>query len=155
MRINKKTLKIIDKFKLSPHPEGGWYKEVVRSKNYIKRFDGKQRNYITSILYLLNKGDKSAWHRVNGADEIWIYLRGSPLYLWCVDSEDTIIEEFKIDANNPIQIVPSGYWQAAKSSGDFTLSSCCVGPGFDFKDLQFLRDLPFSKRPNKVITELI
>ena len=26
---------------------------------------------------------KSAWHRVKNADEIWIYLRGDPLNLWC------------------------------------------------------------------------
>ena len=52
-------------------------------------------------------------------------------------------------------MIPSGYWQAAKSTGAFTLTSCCVGPGFDFSDFQILRNLDPSLRPTKALKELI
>ena len=52
-------------------------------------------------------------------------------------------------------MIPSGYWQAASSSGEFTLTSCCVGPGFDFNDFQMLRNIDPSLRPAKAIEELI
>ena len=61
---NQKNLEIIKKFKLSPHPEGGRFREILRSKNYLIREDGQSRNFITGIYYLLEKNSKSAWHRV-------------------------------------------------------------------------------------------
>ena len=80
MNPNQKNIEIIKQFKLSPHPEGGWFREIVRSKNALTRYDGQIRNFITGIYYLLERDSKSAWHRVKNADEIWIYLRGDPLY---------------------------------------------------------------------------
>ena len=76
MRTNQKYIEIVKKFNLSPHPEGGWFKEIVRSKNFLTREDGQKRNFITGIYYLLERDKKSTWHRIKNADEIWIYLRG-------------------------------------------------------------------------------
>ena len=64
MKPNQKSLEIIKKFKLSPHPEGGWFREIVRSKNSLIREDGQSRNFITGIYYLLEENSKSAWHRL-------------------------------------------------------------------------------------------
>ena len=155
MNPNQKSIEIIKKFNLSPHPEGGWFKEIVRGKNCLKREDGQIRNFITGIYYLLEKDSKSAWHRVNNADEIWIYLRGEPLNLWCLDNDNKEIKNFILDNNNPVEMIPSGYWQAAKSSGEFTMVSCCVGPGFDFKDFEMLRNTKYKSRLDKVISDLI
>ena len=60
-----------------------------------------------------------------------------------------------LDSNNPVEMIPSGYWQAAKSTGEFTLVSCCVGPGFDFRDFEMLRNISHSLRPDKAIADLI
>ena len=60
-----------------------------------------------------------------------------------------------LDSNNPVEMIPAGYWQAAKSSGEFTLASCCVGPGFDFKDFELLRNTNHISRLDKAINELI
>ena len=79
------NIEIIKKFNLSPHPEGGWLREIVSSKNSLIRGYGQSRNIIRGIYYLLERDAKSAWHRVKNADEIWIYLRGDPLNLWCLD----------------------------------------------------------------------
>ena len=104
---------------------------------------------------MLCKNEISTWHRVNSADEIWIYLRGSPLNLWCLDNDNKELRKLRIDSNNPIEIIPSGYWQAATSCGAFTLASCCVGPGFDFLDFDMLRDIEPPLRPSKALHELI
>tara|TARA_S200000501_G_C20446237_1_gene578855 strand:- start:3 stop:248 length:246 start_codon:yes stop_codon:yes gene_type:complete len=79
--LDNKTLDIINQFKLSLHPEEGWFREIFRSEDNVTGKDGEKRSTITSIYYLLCKGEKSAWHRVNSADEIWIQLQGAPFNL--------------------------------------------------------------------------
>ena len=155
MNPNQKSLEIIKQYNLSPHPEGGWFKEIVRSKSFLTREDGQSRNYITGIYYLLDRSKKSAWHRVKNADEIWIYLRGDPLNLWCLDNDNKGIRNFVLDTNNPVGMIPSGYWQAAKSTGEFTLVSCCVAPGFDFRDFEILKNTNQTSRLDKAINDLI
>ena len=155
MHLDKSSSEIINKFKLSAHPEGGWFREIIRSENHVTRNDGKKRNNITSIYYLLCKSERSKWHRVNFSDEIWIYLQGAPLNLYFLDDNNKELRKIRLDSNNPIEMIPSGYWQAASSSGEFTLTSCCVGPGFEFKDFEMLRNIDPSLRPLKAIKELI
>ncbi len=152
--MDQESSEIIKQFKLLPHPEGGWFREILRSENYVMRDDGEKRNNITAIYYMLRKGEISTWHRVNSADEIWIYLKGAPLDLWCLDDSNKELKKLRIDSNNPIEMIPSGYWQAASSRGAFTLSSCCVGPGFDFSDFEMLRNLDPSLRPTRALKEL-
>ena len=155
MNLDKSSSEIINKFKLKPHPEGGWFREIIRSENYVTRNDGQKRNNITSIYYLLCKSERSKWHRVNSSDEIWIYLQGAPLNLYIIDDNNKELRNKRLDLNNPIAMIPSGYWQAASSVGEFTLTSCCVGPGFDFKDFEMLRNMDPSLRPDKAIEEYI
>ena len=155
MNSNQKNIEIINKFKLIPHPEGGWFREIFRSKNSLIRKDGQKRNFITGIYYLIEKGSKSSWHRVKDADEIWIFLRGDPVVLWSIDDKNKEIKKLILDTDNPMEMIPAGYWQAAKSNGEFSLVSCCVGPGFDFRDFELLRNLDISLRPDKAINELL
>ena len=42
----------------------------------------------------------------------------------------------------PVAVVAAGQWQAARTTGAYTLVSCAVGPGFDFADFEMLRDRP-------------
>ena len=70
----------------------------------------KIRNYVTVIYYLLERDAKSAWHKVNNADEIWIYLRGDALMLWWLDDENNEIRNLILDYNNPVEMIPWGYW---------------------------------------------
>ena len=155
MNLDKSSSEIINQFNLSLHPEGGWFREVIRSENIVTRNDGQERNNITSIYYLLCKSENSKWHRVNSSDEIWIYLKGAPLNLYFLDEDNKKLRNLRLDSNNPIEMIPSGYWQAASSSGEFSLTSCCVGPGFEFKDFEMLRNIDPSLRPLKAIKELI
>ncbi len=152
---DSRILRLVNQFQLSPHPEGGWYREVIRSGLTVTQSDGHQRNAITGILFLLGKGEKSCWHRVDNADEIWIHLQGAPLSLWRLDPNNNEIVRLKLGITQPMQMIPAGCWQAACSQGSYTLVSCCVGPGFDFEDFQMLRDLPKQYWPEKAIRELI
>jgi predicted cupin superfamily sugar epimerase len=42
----------------------------------------------------------------------------------------------------PSAVVPAGCWQAARTTGAYTLVGCTVGPGFDFADFARLDDRP-------------
>ena len=62
---------IIRKLELKPHPEGGHYRETFRD---TRLHDGRAAS--TAILFLLARGERSHWHRVD-AVEIWHYYAGA------------------------------------------------------------------------------
>jgi predicted cupin superfamily sugar epimerase len=114
---------------LKPHPEGGHYRETFRDPRMI---DGRAAS--TAILFLLARGERSHWHRID-AVEIWHYYSGAPLKLEVVDGakEEIIRLGANIHADEIPQVtVPARAWQAAESLGDWTLVGCTVAPGFSF-----------------------
>jgi predicted cupin superfamily sugar epimerase len=120
---------IIARLGLTPHPEGGHYRETFRDAAP----DGG-RAASTAIYFLLKRGERSHWHRVD-AVEIWHYHAGAPLRLDIADGEkrESIVVGPDLDAGErPQGIVPTQAWQAAESLGDWTLVGCTVAPGFDF-----------------------
>ncbi|MCX8955263.1 cupin domain-containing protein [Ruegeria sp. NA] len=123
---------IIDRLNLQPHPEGGWYAETWRAEN-------KGRPTGTCIYFLLQAGESSHWHRVD-ATEIWLYHAGAPLILSlsATDKGPAVDHVLSPDLSRgaPQLIVPNGHWQAARSTGDYTLVSCTVSPGFQFDGFQ-------------------
>lgn len=133
---------VIERYGLKPHPEGGWYREVHRSSERVSRADGSQRAGLTVILFLLEAGKPSAWHRVHGADESWHFIGGMPLELLLQREHDQpvikLLLGFAADRPElqPVAVVSSGWWQAARTHGAWSLVSCCVGPGFDFQDFE-------------------
>ena len=67
---------LIRTLRLQPHPEGGHYREIFRSPHEVQPADGrKPRSAITTIDFLLQSGEFSAWHRV-ASDEVWHLLEG-------------------------------------------------------------------------------
>ena len=118
---------IIARLGLAPHPEGGWYRETWSGPTVNGRASG------TAILYLLQAGEASHWHKVD-ADEIWLWHAGAPLVLSMgVDSAtDHALGPVIAAGQFPQLVVPTGWWQAARSTGDYTLVSCTVSPGFRF-----------------------
>jgi len=116
---------IIESLGLIPHPEGGDYVETWRGPD---RGDG--RATATAIYFLLRAGQRSHWHRVD-ADEIWLYHLGAPLRLSLIDDGDGISDHL-LGPQKPQVRVPAHIWQAAEPTGEFTLVSCIVVPGFEF-----------------------
>lgn len=136
---------IIDKLKLAPHPEGGYYRETYRSKhelpaNSLQEYTGA-RNYCTAIYFLLTKDCYSAFHRVK-QDELWHFHSGNPIELHHISPNGKyqkvlIGNDLSRDAR-PQFTVPGGHWFAARviPNGDYGLVSCTVAPGFDFADFE-------------------
>ncbi len=119
---------IIQTLELQRHPEGGWYRETWRAEN-----DGRPTG--TCIYFLLGAGESSHWHKVD-ATEIWLYHAGAPLTLSLSATDEGPATEHLLSPDltegRPQILVPTGHWQAARSTGDWTLVSCTVSPGFDF-----------------------
>jgi len=120
---------MIRKLGLKPHPEGGHYRETFRDSRTV---EGRAAS--TAILFLLARGERSHWHRID-AVEVWHYYAGAALKLEIVDGakEEIIRLGADIHAGEVPQVtVPARAWQAAESFGDWTLVGCTVAPGFDF-----------------------
>jgi uncharacterized protein len=131
---------------LAPHPEGGFYGEVYRSPASVLPEDGRGvRSALTTIYFLLPAGSISRWHRVL-SDEVWHFYEGVPLDLWIGSSDGGAIERHCVgpleSSSRPVVTVPAGCWQAARSSGEYTLVGCSVAPGFDFRDFSLAADRP-------------
>ena len=141
---------MVSRWQLEPHPEGGWYRELQRSAITVQRPDGSHRSAITTVLFLLCADEISRWHCVHGADEIWTFLDGAPLCLLMHPDSERKTESCLLHRENPVACVPAGVWMAARSEGDFSLVSCCVGPGFSFNDFEMLRHVDPSVRPTGI-----
>ncbi len=121
---------IIARLDLRPHPEGGHYRETFRDP----RTDANGRSLSTAIYFLLARGERSHWHRID-AVEVWHYYAGDALALHIADDGGTRSVRLGPDlaaGEVPQAIVPAQAWQAAESTGDWTLVGCTVAPGFDF-----------------------
>lgn len=142
---------LVGKLGLQPHPEGGWYREVYRSPTRVETARGG-RSALTTIYYLLERGQLSRWHVVQ-ADEVWHFYAGAPLELLEYDpagrrfarhvlgSVTAGVGAGSVDATS-VAVIPAGVWQGARSLGAYSLVGCTVGPGFEFADFQFVADLP-------------
>jgi len=116
---------------LKPHPEGGHFREMFRD---TRRVEGS-RSASTAIYFLLARGQRSHWHRID-AVEIWHWYVGAPLVLE-IAHQPGRVERLTLGCNlaadeRPQAIVPAHAWQAAQSLGDWTLCGCTVAPGFEF-----------------------
>ena len=132
---------LIAQLGMKPHPEGGWYAEVFRSAHTVQAADGRPpRPALTSIDFLLQRGQASAWHRVR-SDEVWHLLEGESLCLWLMPPQGGPLQQVLLSATTARRhVVPADWWQAAEPGGDYAYVGATVGPGFDFADFAFGRD---------------
>ena len=143
--MNATAERLGERLRLEPHPEGGRYRQLHRSASIVKvPARGADRAALTSILFLLARGEASRWHRVL-SDEIWHFHEGDPLELFVVDPDfagvSRVVLGFASEGHEPLAVVPAGAWQAARPLGEYALAACDVGPGFDFADFVLLSDL--------------
>ncbi|MBN2079348.1 MAG: cupin domain-containing protein, partial [Spirochaetes bacterium] len=131
---------------LSPHPEGGHYREIYRSAGHIPRAAlpdryGGDRNYATSIYYLLESGVPSRIHRLK-SDEILVFHDGSPLEVVMIDGAGVVSRHLlglRFERGEvPQAVIPAGIWFGARVADErsFTLIGCVVAPGFVYPDLE-------------------
>ena len=122
---------IIATLKLKPHPEGGWYRETFRDKG--------RRAHSSAIYFLLERGQTSRWHRVDAA-EVWHFYAGAALELLIAKNrrkpERHLLGNDLAKSEQPQIMVPAKHWQAARSTGAYTLVGCTVAPGFLFEKFE-------------------
>ncbi|MGZ5811211.1 MAG: cupin domain-containing protein [Rhizomicrobium sp.] len=132
MTAIKSAADIIALLDLKPHPEGGHFRETFRDNATI---DGGTRAASTAIYYLLARGERSHWHRVD-AVEVWHWYAGAPLRLGVAKENEpaatATLGNDLVNGERPQVVVPPGAWQSAESLGDWTLVGCTVAPGFEF-----------------------
>jgi predicted cupin superfamily sugar epimerase len=152
---------------LRPHPEGGYFREVYRCSEGIaqsalpQRFSG-DRSFCTSIFYLLEKGDFSAFHRIK-SDETWHFYAGGALEVVMLShgGVTTVTLGHDIALGQQLQYtVPAEVWFASRPPPGtlFSLVGCMVSPGFDFADFemasrtQLIEEFPFAQETVKELT---
>jgi len=141
-----RAAELVNTLKLQPHPEGGFFRETFRSADSVAPQDGRgPRSALTTIDFLLARGQFSAWHRV-ASDEVWHLLEGGPLRLWLMPPTLDRVESVELAAVSrttaPRHTVSAQWWQAAEPLGDYAYVGATVGPGFDFADFAFMRAEP-------------
>jgi len=121
---------IIAKLQLQPHPEGGFYRQT-----WIADAPDGERPAGTAIYFLLRDGGASHWHKVD-ASEIWLWHAGAPLILSVSETDEGPATDMTLSGDLsiglPQGVVPKDWWQAARTTGDWTLVSCTVSPAFQF-----------------------
>ena len=153
----KHAAEIVRALGMRPHPEGGWYIEIHRSPVRVRGTPATgnadaSRAAMTSIYYLLERGQRSHWHRVD-ADELWAWHAGAPMELSIASAQDegsgdatparvpgsdacaVSVHRLGMDlacGERPQAVVPAHAWQSAQPLGDWSLIGCVVAPGFEF-----------------------
>jgi hypothetical protein len=136
--MHPRAQELIEHFQLTPHPEGGYYKEVYRSS---QEFNDKKRNYLTSIYFLLVDNEVSHFHRIK-SDECWYFHEGEALSIHSItpdgrhQSKDLGLNVAKHE--DPFHLVPAGtiFGSHIKNQVGYALVSCAVSPGFHFDDFE-------------------
>jgi len=142
--VHSRAAELVKLLGMHPHPEGGHYAEVFRSAHSVQALDRNiERAALTTIYFLLAEGEFSRWHRVE-SDEVWHYHEGDTIELLLFDDRGPrrlhlgpVHRETR-----PSIVVPAGTWQAARTTGAYTLVACTVGPGFEFADFSLVADVP-------------
>jgi uncharacterized protein len=135
--VTPDTRALVERLGLSPHPEGGFYRETFRSPRLVSP---EARAASTAIYFLLPAGTFSAFHRV-ASDEVWHHYDGDPVALTTIDEAGSLavamLGHDLEGGERPQIVVPAGLWQAAEPRGPrHALCGCTVAPGFDFADFE-------------------
>jgi predicted cupin superfamily sugar epimerase len=144
--MSRRADDLVRELNLAPHPEGGFYRELFRSRRMVRTDDGRSERWAaTTIYYLLRGTDVNRWHRV-ASDEIWHWYEGAPLDLHVLDGSVSRARTERLGpvevSSAPVRVVPAGCWQAVRCTGDYTLAGCTVAPGFEFSDFRLMREMP-------------
>ena len=151
----KDCVKALD---LIPHPEGGYFRETHRSGatpmasrgktdsngDLVKTSGGNARNTMTSIYYLIEDYQGLV---CNKSDHVHYFHYGCTVLYHIVNPSTGEYYVERLGSNlskgdKPQVVVPGNYFKAATlektKSFDFALLGEGVGPGFDFRDFEFV-----------------
>ena len=136
---------LIKDFQLVPLDfEGGYYKETYRSPESISqdalppRYTG-ERPFSSTIYFLVDKGNFSAFHRTK-SDEVWHFYAGQTLLVHLIHPNgdyELLRHGNDLSRGESFQIIlPEGIWFACETTGEFSFVGCTAAPGFNFADFE-------------------
>ena len=126
---------LIEELRLSPHPEGGWFRETWRKP---AEREG-ERELASAIYFLLEAHQRSHWHKVDAA-ETWLWHSGDPLMLSVSPTPHGPPREVRLGSDvvagdRPHYVIGAHEWQSAQAlpgTHGYTLVTCMVVPAFKF-----------------------
>jgi uncharacterized protein len=139
----------IDKLRLEPHPEGGYFRQTYKAELTLDRaalpscFTGS-RAAATAIYFLLEGRNFSAFHRLR-SDEVWHFYAGDALVVHVIAADG---EYFTIELGNEAEagqqfqaVAKAGCWFASHVANwkGWALVGCTVAPGFEFEDFEMAK----------------
>ncbi|EOZ96045.1 hypothetical protein of Cupin superfamily [Indibacter alkaliphilus LW1] len=137
----ERVRQLVKELNLKPHPEGGFYAETYRSEWQFSTDHGP-RSLMTCIYFLLTSENSSKFHQIK-SDEMWFYHEGSPLTVHVL--AETGYEQLLVGppdkvGHKPYQLVEQGvvFGSTVDDKDSYSLVSCVVAPGFDFRDFRLL-----------------
>lgn len=137
----------IDRYQMTKHPEGSWFKEIYRSELTFERGVlpnkyGASRQAATSIYFLLEGSEVSKFH-VLQSDEIWYFHAGSSVTIHFLDPKDKSYHSVKLGNSGSEEetfqaVIPAGviFGATIDNPDGYSLVGCMVAPGFDFADFR-------------------
>jgi len=151
---------LVEKLDMKPHPEGGFYAETYRSGQVLDTSFG-ERNRATSIFFLLRSEDVSHFHRIK-SDELWFWHEGSTLSVHLLGEKGhEILKLGPVDhsGTSPQHLVKADtiFGSSVDKPDSYTLVSCVVAPGFDFRDFELFKAndlLPLYPESEEIIRKL-
>jgi uncharacterized protein len=138
--------RIVERFGLEPHPEGGWFRQVYCSDLTVEHpavpaGEPRPRSAGTLIWFLLSGEQFSAFHRLRWTDEIWHFYAGAALEMHLIHPDarhEMRLLSNDIERATPATVIQAGCWQAARISdrSGWSFCGCSVAPGFEFADFE-------------------
>ncbi len=132
---------------LLPHPEGGYYKEIIKAE---RQAEGQTRPAYTSIYFLLTDDNISHFHRID-ADEIWYYHYGHTLTVHMIHPDgqyEAVDIGPDVTKGEVLQhVVPAGtiFASSIKAEKGYALVGCMCQPGFMFDHFEMFDQAELNK----------
>lgn len=164
MLTNMNVQHWIDRLRLQPHPEGGYYCETYRAALTLPHSSlpgyGGDRLASTAIYFLLAGDQFSAFHRIR-SDELWHFYSGSGLIVPVItpagEYQQLLLGNNAESGEQFQAVVPAGCWfgSSLRFPNSYALVGCTVAPGFDFADFEMAqRDALIAQYPqHRIIIE--
>lgn len=136
--------KLIEKYKLSPHMEGGYYIRHYESDEIITRRNLKVCKAGSAIYYLLEKNDISKFHKIS-SDELWHYYSGGLLEINIITPDNEYIIKYLgnslvyNEASFCITVEKGSIFSAKVIKGEYIFAGCSLHPEFIIDDFKLYK----------------
>ena len=136
--ILEESKKLIEKYKLLPFSEGGYFAEIYTSSS-SSLIQNNNRPLAGSIYFLLDQKDITRFHRLD-CEEIWYFHQGVGINIYFVEENNKIsLKQLGIGkGQEPMIVIPKNTIFGAENidTNGYTFISCITVPKFSPKGFE-------------------